>query len=125
MVLPGGVLLLGLTAQASQQAATWFGIRGPHCPLGLLLGECACPGCGLTRSTAMVVQGRFDEALALNLGGFVVVGLCIAAILLHADVARRGQVLDVHLSLRQLGRWVFAVGIGVAWVARATGWFAP
>ena len=117
------VLVLATTANASREAATWFGIRGPVCPLGFLLGECACPGCGLTRSTAMVVQGRWGEALALNIGGFAVALLCLAAILLHADVLRRGCVSDRHLSLRRIGRWCFAGGIALAWVVRATGLF--
>lgn len=125
MVPPAGVLVLAATAEASHSAATWFGIRGPVCPLGFLLGECACPGCGLTRSTAMVVQGRFSDALALNPAGFVVAALCVAAILLHADVARRGRAADLHLTLRQLGRQVFIAGIAAAWLLRATGTFAP
>lgn len=118
-----GALGLAATATASRDAATWFGVRGPICPLGFLLGECACPGCGLTRSTAMVVQGRWSDALALNLGGFVVAALCVAGIALHADVLRRGRVLDRHLSLQKFGRWCFVGGIALAWVARATGLF--
>ena len=123
LLLPAGVLVLAATARVSVDAATWFGVRGPVCPLGAVLGECACPGCGLTRSTAMVVQGRFGEALALNLGGFFVAALCVAAILLHADVWRRGRELGWHQSLRRGGRWLFLIGIAFAWLARAGGWF--
>ncbi|MCR9245239.1 MAG: DUF2752 domain-containing protein [bacterium] len=124
MIMPAGVLVLAATARASTEAATWFGIRGPHCPLGAVLGECACPGCGLTRSTAMVVQGRFGEALELNVGGFVVAGLSAAALVLHADVLRRGRVLFGHLRLRETGRWVFVAGVLFAWLARACSWFS-
>jgi len=121
MVPPVAVLVLGATASVSREAATWFGVRGPLCPLGHLLGEGACPGCGLTRGTALVVQGRWGEAWALNPGGFVVAGLCAAALLLHLDGLRRGTVLDVHLRLRTAGRWCFVAGILLAWAARAAG----
>jgi len=125
MVPPLAVLALGATATVSREAATWFGVRGPICPLGHLLGEDACPGCGLTRGTALVVQGRWHEALALNPGGFVVAGLCVAVVLLHLDVLRRGVVLDVHLRLRTAGRWCFVAGILLAWAARAAGCQPP
>lgn len=125
MVPPVGVLVLAVTAEVSREAATWFGMRGPVCPLGFLLGECACPGCGLTRSTAMVVQGRWHEAAVLNIGGFAVALLCVAAVVLHADVLRRGRVSDRHLSLRRLGYWCFVGGIALAWVVRAMGLFEP
>lgn len=123
MALPSTVLLLAASSEVTLKSATWFGVRGPVCPLGWALGECACPGCGLTRSTAMVAQGRFGEALALNPAGFVVVGLCASALALHADVLRRSRVLDAHLSLRHVGRWVFGVGVVVAWAMRGMGWF--
>lgn len=72
----------------------------------------------------MVVQGRFGDALAVNLGGFVVVGLCVGALLLQADVLRRGRVTDGHRSWQAAGRWLFIAGIGTAWAARALGLFA-
>ena len=124
MVPAAGALVVAATATVSRDAATLFGVEGPVCPLGFLLGECACPGCGLTRATSMVVQGRFDEALALNPGGFVVAVLATAAVLLHADVIRRGRVLTGHRVLRRLGHRLFAAGILLAWAARAFGWFA-
>lgn len=119
-----GALVIAATATVSRESATLFGVEGPPCPLGSLLGECACPGCGLTRSTSMVVQGRFDEALALNPGGFVVAVLAAAAVLLHLDVMRRGQMLPAHRKLRWFGHRLFAVGVLFAWAARAFGWFA-
>ncbi|MCA8977450.1 MAG: DUF2752 domain-containing protein [Planctomycetes bacterium] len=125
MVAPTAVLVLAATATASRQAATWFGMRGPICPLGHLLGEHACPGCGLTRGTSMAVQGHWHDAWAVNPGGFVVAALCVAAILLHADVWRRARVLDGHLRLRSLGRWFFLVGILLAWALRASGGILP
>lgn len=113
------VLALAATATVSREAATWFGVRGPICPLGHLLGEHACPGCGLTRGTALVVQGQWREAWTIHPGGFVVAALCVGAVLLHLDVLARGKVLDVHLRLRSAGRWCFVAGILLAWAARA------
>lgn len=118
---PAGVLVLAATAQVTRSAATWFGFRGPLCPLGHLLGEHACPGCGLTRATAFAVQGQWGDALAVNPGGLVVAGLCVAAVLLQLDVVRRGRVLPGHLRLRSLGRWCFLIAIFAAWAARASG----
>lgn len=119
------VLVLAATATASPQAATWFGLRGPICPTGYFLGEHLCPGCGLTRGTAMAVQGKWHDALTVNPGGFVIAGLCIAAIALHLDVWRRGLVLDGHLRLRILGRWILLVGILLTWAVRACGGILP
>lgn len=116
------MLALAASAEVSREAATWFGLRGPVCPLGHLFGECVCPGCGLTRATAMVVQGRFHDALATNPAGFVVAGLCAAALLLQLDVVRRGRVLGVHTALSRYGRVVFVSGILSAWLLRAAGW---
>ena len=118
---PAAVLLLAATADVSREAATWFGVRGPICPLGHLLGECACPGCGLTRGVSLVVQGHFRDALAVNPAGFVVAALCIAAILLQFDVIRRGRVTNVHLGLRRLGYWCFLAGVLLSWATRALG----
>ena len=119
MIPPAAVLLLAATATVSRESATWFGHRGPICPTGYLLGEHACPGCGLTRGTAMAVQGKWQDAFAVNPGGFVIAGLCLAAIILHCDVWRRNRVLSLHLRLRSLGRWLLLVGILLAWAMRA------
>jgi hypothetical protein len=95
MLPPFAVLALAATATVSRQAATWFGVRGPVCPLGHLLG--------------------------VHPGGFVVAALCVGAVLLHLDVLSRGKVLDMHLRLRSAGRWCFVAGILLAFAARACG----
>ncbi|MBM4063621.1 MAG: DUF2752 domain-containing protein [Planctomycetes bacterium] len=118
MLPPLAVVVLGCTAQVTAQAASWFGIHGPCCPLGHWLGEHACPGCGLTRSTALVLQGEWRTALDLNPAGFVVVALCAGAIALQLDVWRRGQQGLRHLAWRSLGQRAFAAGIAIAWALR-------
>ena len=61
------------TADVSEDAARWGGMRGPVCLVGQCLGPHACPGCGLVRSVASAVQGDFAQSLAFHPGGFAVV----------------------------------------------------
>ena len=118
LALPGLVLLLARTAEVHADAARWFGVRGPHCPLGSWLGECACPGCGLVRGTALAAQGAFLKAWQVNPGGFVVVAVCSGAVLLHLDVLRSGARRPGHTRLQRLGRIALATGILLAWALR-------
>lgn len=50
-----------------------------------------CPGCGLTRSTALVVQRRFDEAWSVHPGGFAVVVFCVLGIGVQGAALRYGE----------------------------------
>ena len=119
LVAPVLVLALAATATVSVHAATWFGVRGPACPLGHWLGEAACPGCGLTRGTSLAVQGRFLEAWQVQPAGLAIAALCAGLVLLQLDVARRGVVLDGHRLLRRGGRWIFIGSVTGAWLVRA------
>lgn len=118
MVPPLALLGLAATATVSREAATWLGVRGPFCPLGWLCGDLACPGCGLTRATAMVAQGRFGEAFAMHPGGFAIVALSLGLVLVQLDVLRRGAISGAHLRWRSRGRWALLVGILLGWAAR-------
>lgn len=118
LFLPVLVLALGALATVDQDHASWLGFEGPQCLVNLLLGPHACPGCGLTRSTAMAVQGRLAEAAALHAGGIAVALLCLGAVAVHLDVLRRGRVLDLHLRLRALGRWTLLAAVLGAWLWR-------
>jgi hypothetical protein len=125
MVVPALVLTLAATATVSANAALWLGVRGPVCPLGHWLGEAACPGCGLTRATSLVVQGRWLEAWHVQPAGFAVAALCAGLVVLQLDVLRRGVVLDGHLVVRRAGRWLFVGAVPTAWFVRAvTTWAA-
>ena len=118
LAMPTAVLVLARTAEVHADAARWFGMRGPHCPLGSWLGECACPGCGLVRGTALAAQGAFAEAWRVNPGGFAVVAVCTGALLMQLDVLRRGARLRIHERLQRLGRITLTVGILLAWALR-------
>lgn len=121
LVVP--VLVLGIAALATvdSRRAAWFGIEGPQCLVNRVLGPHVCPGCGLTRSTALAVQGRIAEAASLHAGGIAVALLCLGAIAVHLDVVRRGRVLDAHLALRSLGRKALLAGVLGAWLWRLLG----
>lgn len=118
MIPPAALLALAATATVTREAAAWWGVRGPFCPLGWLCGDLACPGCGLTRATAMVAQGRFGEAFAMHPGGFAVVALSLGLVLVQLDVLWRGASSSAHLRWRSRGRWGLLLGILLGWAAR-------
>jgi hypothetical protein len=95
-----------------------MGLSGPGCPLGDALGSSACPGCGLTRSTALALHGDWVAALSLHAGGFVVVLACLAGIALHGHVLATRRRSPRHDALLRFGRFAFALGILGAWAAR-------
>ena len=118
MTLSGLGLAAGLTATVRPDAATWFGVRGPRCPLGSCLGPIACPGCGLVRSTANTLQGEFSAAWATHPGGLGIALLLPTVFLVHLDILRRGHELPFHRRLRRAG-YVFAtLSIFAGWLIR-------
>jgi hypothetical protein len=78
LALCGLVLLLGLAASASPERATVLGLEGPACLVSTLLGEGACPSCGLTRSTALALHGQLGVALSVHGAGPLVALLALA-----------------------------------------------
>lgn len=113
-----GVLLAGITAKVNADAATWFGVRGPHCMLGSCLGPMACPGCGLVRSTAAVLHGDLDLAWRMHPAGPIVALLASAGILLHVDILRRGIRTAQHVRLSRVGRACFLLAVLFGWLIR-------
>ena len=113
-------LVLGLCMQANENRAALCGIAGPTCPIGAVLGPTVCPGCGLTRSTALILHGDWAAATAVHPGGWIIVLLCAAGALLYADVARRGARTTTHDRLLRAGRVAFLTGIASTWLARWT-----
>ena len=114
----GAALAAALTANVTPDGATWFGIRGPHCPLGACLGPLACPGCGLLRGTAAALQGDVAFAFAAHPAAPVVAALLIAGACVHLDVLRAGRELPWHTAARRLGHRVFAVAVIGGWLLR-------
>lgn len=111
-------LTAGLAATLTRDAATWFGVRGPLCPLGACLGPDACPGCGLVRSTAATLQGHLSAAWHLHPAGPVIAGLLVAGLLLDLHILRRGNESALAVRLRRAGRWTFLVAVCGGWLLR-------
>lgn len=118
MLLLATPLVLGLCLRADANAVTLFGWSGPACALGETLGPHACPGCGLTRSTALVLRGAWGEAAVLHPAGWLVVFLCAAGLAIHTQILWRGRRSASHEDLLSWGRWTFASGLVIAWLSR-------
>jgi hypothetical protein len=112
-------LIAGWTATVHADGATWFGVRGPQCPLGACLGPLACPGCGLVRSTAAALQGDLSAAFAMHPTGPVVAGLLFGSLALHLHVLHHGHESPRHRRLRRFGHSLFVVGLLGGWALRA------
>ncbi|MFT4515317.1 MAG: hypothetical protein ACI89X_004097 [Planctomycetota bacterium] len=111
-------MAVGLTATVRPEAATWFGMRGPECPLALCLGPIACPGCGLVRSTSSALQGDFSEAFTMHPGGIGIALLLPATFAVHFDILRRGRECPGHRRLRRVGYALTSTCIVLGWLIR-------
>jgi hypothetical protein len=99
---------------------THYGLPGWQCPFFHILGI-PCPGCGLTRSTVLLLQGHLQSALSLHvfapilLLGFVCAG---SSITLPEPYRRRFlgalEVLENRTGLSAL----LLIGLVLYWLAR-------
>ena len=111
-------LLLGSAADADERHASLLGVEATPCPLRLLAGEHACPGCGLTRGTALAVQGSWQRSFGVHPGGALVALLCAAGLAVHAHILLRRERRPAHERLLRAGQRTFVVGLLAAWVVR-------
>ncbi|MEZ6038707.1 MAG: DUF2752 domain-containing protein [Planctomycetota bacterium] len=111
-------LAMAATADVTPEAATWFGVRGPYCPLGTCFGALACPGCGLVRSVAATVQGDFGAAWTFHPAGPVIAALLAGTALVHFDILRRRRELRGHRRLRRAGHVTFVLAVLAGWLLR-------
>jgi len=114
----GLVMAAGWTADVAEESATWFGVRGPQCPLGTCLGPLNCPGCGLGRSTSSALQGDLDAAWYFHPAGIVIAALLPVTFLVHFDILRRQRELPFHQRLRRAGYLLFVASILIGWALR-------
>ena len=112
-----GALIVGYSATATRDGATWFGVRGPYCPLGACFGPLACPGCGLLRSTAAALQGDLSLAVACHPAGPVVAALLWLGLLLQVDALRGGEA-RWHRRARTAGAIAFTGSVIFGWLLR-------
>jgi len=111
-------LLLGAVADADEENASLLGVQGNPCPLRLIAGDHACPGCGLTRGTALAVQGNLRASWHVHPAGWLVALLCAAGIAIHTRILMRGERTAVHARLLRQGHRIFVVGLFAAWLGR-------
>jgi hypothetical protein len=117
----GHVLALAAawTADVAPDGASWFGVRGPRCPVALCLGPLACPGCGLVRGVAAAVQGDLAGAFTAHPGAPLVALLLLAATVLHVGALRARTVRRWHARARCAGRVALLAAILGGWLLRA------
>lgn len=118
LLLFAAVLLLGLLMRADGEHAVLVGLEGPHCVLRGLLGEKACPGCGLTRSVVLVLHGGWGEAWDVHPAGFLVAALCLAGLIVHGSILFGRRRTEWHGRLLSLGYRIFVVGLLLSWLWR-------
>lgn len=123
-LLGSGLLILaGRCAEVGDDAATWFGARGPHCLVGSAIDPLACPGCGLVRATSSALQGDIGRAWLFHPAGPVIAALCIlafAAHLLPRQLLVGRAALDLHDRLRRFVWVALPIAIGAGWLLK---WF--
>lgn len=114
-------LLIGLAVRVEEGRATLLGLEGPGCVAGRWVGDAGCPGCGLTRSTALTLRGDLGAAAALNWAGPLLVLACVLGLALHLDVLLRARRRTrLHARLLSLGARGLTLAVLLAWITR---WF--
>jgi len=112
-------LFLGALIQVEEGRASLFGVEGPVCVVGEWCGPAGCPACGLTRSTALAVQGDLGGAATLNWAGLALVVACAAGLLVHLDILLRARRRTAaHERLLALGTRGLALALLLAWTSR-------
>ena len=116
-VFLAGSLLLGFLIDATPESARLFGVEGPQCPSTYLL-DAGCPGCGLTRGTALLLDGEFASATRVQPAAWLVVVLAALGSLVHGYVLIRGRQSEYTDGLLRIGRALFLTGLLAVWLAR-------
>ncbi len=93
-------------------------LSGPECQISRLVGDHACPGCGLTRSSALVLKGDFLSAFSVNAGGFFLVGVLVLWSLVHSWIVIRGHKSTTSIRWLVTGRRILLFGVILGWVMR-------
>lgn len=118
LLVLGLMFAIGALVVATPQSATLFGINGPTCPSRWILPDHGCPGCGLTRGTALILDGEFRAANAVQPAAWLVVLLGAAAAALHAVGMVRPKNYAWIARLLSIGRVVFLIGLLTIWLVR-------
>jgi hypothetical protein len=103
---------------ATPERVSMAGVEAGHCLMKLLGAEAACPGCGLTRSVALAVQGDLVTAMQMHFAGPPILLLSLAGVVVHGDVLRRGGPLPFHQRWLRRGHWVLVASLGLGWLMK-------
>ncbi len=112
------ILGLGMLIQVQAGEASFGGLSGPECQISRVAGDHVCPGCGLTRSSALVLDGDFYRAFSVNAGGFFLVGVLLLWSLVHAWIMIQGQRSAASVRWLISGRRLLLFGVIFGWIAR-------
>ncbi len=113
-----GVLVLGSMLKANGAEALLGSISGPECLIRTVVGEHSCPGCGLTRSSSLVLGGKFSEAWAVNVGGFFLVGTLALWSLVHSWIFVQGKRTAASVRWLTVSRHFLLFGVILGWILR-------
>jgi len=123
------VLVIGVLVDVDASRATLAGWEGPVCLLNAAFGSGYCPGCGLTRSAALALQGQVGASLAMHPIGFLVPALAAFGLVVHgAALWRGGPSAGVERALRAGWGLFFAAALAATaagWVGRGLHTFSP
>ncbi len=118
-ILFGLTILLGFLAEVDLEHARFFGLESPPCLVETILGSHKlCPGFGLTRSTALAIQGRWGLAWSLNPGGIPMVIILFGGVFLYISAWAKGCFSPKMLMVRKLGRALFLGAVFFPWYFR-------
>lgn len=109
------VLILAVAAYALRETggAGWM----PGCFFRKATGL-ECPGCGMTRATHALLNGRISDAFRLNPVGMVVLPLAMVALGLEVLGWVRGRPLPYRIKSGRWGATILAVVIIGWWILR-------
>jgi len=120
LILLAGVLVLSLILNVDGKSARLGSLTGPPCLVGQFGHEIICPGCGLTRSTSLAMQGEWLLSWSVHPTGILIVVLCFSGCLVHFDILRGGHRSSFHEQLLRWGRYSCSFGILIGWCLRIT-----
>ena len=108
----------GALIEADASRARFIGVEGPECPSRLVLPDHGCPGYGLMRAMAMILDGDTAAPTRLHPEAWLVVVLGPAGTLMRAALlAPPGKSEWIHRQLCH-GRLLFPGRLLAIWPAR-------
>ena len=93
-------------------------VAAPPCLLARLLPGVGCPGCGLTRSMALTLQGQFTTAAGVHPLGLPLVLAAALGAVLQLRALWRGGHGAAMAPVARIARVFLAAGLLTVWLLR-------